>query len=122
MAKARNLDSRLKVMRKRRGRSLHRKIVEYAGLFNLDITIVARDKINGEYEIFQPTRDINFPPAMKDIVSPMNGPTIRLSLRTVIGTNNLTHWSKRESEHRFRSFSPTGAGPYGEVGQAFQST
>ncbi|KAI1655477.1 hypothetical protein F4813DRAFT_160522 [Daldinia decipiens] len=67
MAKNRNLDSRLKVMRKRRGRSLHRKIVEYAGLFNLDITIVARDKINGEYEIFQPTRDINFPPAMRDI-------------------------------------------------------
>ncbi|RYP14045.1 hypothetical protein DL767_010442 [Monosporascus sp. MG133] len=61
------MESRLKVMRKRRGRSLHRKIVEYSDLFNLNITLIAQDKTSGDYEVFQPEPDENWPPAMRDI-------------------------------------------------------
>ncbi|KAI0810067.1 hypothetical protein GGR55DRAFT_695862 [Xylaria sp. FL0064] len=61
------MSNRLKVMRKRRARSLQRKIIEYAHLFNLNVALVAQDKTNGDYEIFQPKLDKNFPPARNDI-------------------------------------------------------
>ncbi|KAI1158836.1 hypothetical protein F5B18DRAFT_664947 [Nemania serpens] len=49
------MSNRLRVMRKRRARSLRSKIVEYANLFNL------------KYKIFQLKLDQNFPPARNDI-------------------------------------------------------
>ncbi|KAK9772900.1 hypothetical protein AB5N19_02790 [Seiridium cardinale] len=61
------MDARLKVMRKRRGRSLQSKIVQYAGLFDVDIAVIVRGRESGEYEVFQPVRDRNWPPAMADI-------------------------------------------------------
>ncbi|KAI1489430.1 hypothetical protein F5X96DRAFT_670701 [Biscogniauxia mediterranea] len=56
--------SRLKVMRKRRGRSLHRKILEYGELFNLDVVLIAQDRASGEYEVFEPNENW---PVIKDI-------------------------------------------------------
>ncbi|KAI0536663.1 hypothetical protein GGR58DRAFT_514374 [Xylaria digitata] len=61
------MGDRLKVMRKRRARSLQSKIIEYAHLFNLNVTLVAQDKTNGDYEIFQPKLNKSFPPARNDI-------------------------------------------------------
>ncbi|KAI1416940.1 hypothetical protein F5Y13DRAFT_204294 [Hypoxylon sp. FL1857] len=61
------MNCRLKVMRKRRGRSLRKKLVEYADLFNVDVALIVQDKKSGEYEVFQPTYNKNWPPAMKDI-------------------------------------------------------
>ncbi|KAF3346065.1 hypothetical protein VdG2_05790 [Verticillium dahliae VDG2] len=61
------MDTPLKVRRKRRGRSMYRKIVEYGEIFNMKITIIAQDRDSGEYEVFQPERDTNWPPAMTDI-------------------------------------------------------
>ncbi|KAK7924652.1 hypothetical protein PG985_006706 [Apiospora marii] len=56
--------SRLKVMRLRRGRSLHHKVVEYGELFGLDVILIARDKTSGEYEVFEPSKTW---PAIRDI-------------------------------------------------------
>ncbi|KAK8125022.1 uncharacterized protein PG998_000781 [Apiospora kogelbergensis] len=56
--------SRLRVMRKRRGLSLHSKIIEYGELFGLDVIMMARDKASGKYEVFEPHEDW---PAPKDI-------------------------------------------------------
>lgn len=60
--------ARLKVMRKRRGKSLQRKMIKYAELFNVDIAIIVREKATGNYEVFQPQRAENWPPAMEEIV------------------------------------------------------
>ncbi|KAI1357203.1 hypothetical protein F5Y08DRAFT_347112 [Xylaria arbuscula] len=59
--------NRLRVMRKRRARSLRSKIIEYADLFNLRVALIAQDEISGEYEIFQSKLDKNFPPARSNI-------------------------------------------------------
>ncbi|KAI0423524.1 hypothetical protein F5Y09DRAFT_226239 [Xylaria sp. FL1042] len=48
------IEGRLKVMRKRRGKSLEDKLSEYAELFNLNVTCIAQNKISGEYELFEP--------------------------------------------------------------------
>jgi hypothetical protein len=62
------MDPILRVRRKRRGRSLYRKIIEYSEIFDTNITIIAQDRDSGDYEVFQPVRDVNWPPAMIDIV------------------------------------------------------
>lgn len=64
-------------MRKRRGLSLHSKIIEYGELFGLDVIMMARDKASGKYEVFEPHEDW---PAPKDIVSEhsKSGEEIRL--------------------------------------------
>ncbi|KAI1271417.1 hypothetical protein F5Y07DRAFT_413564 [Xylaria sp. FL0933] len=36
-------------------------------MFDLNIALIAQEKTTGDYEIFQPVRDENFPPARKDI-------------------------------------------------------
>ncbi|RYC64935.1 hypothetical protein CHU98_g1264 [Xylaria longipes] len=36
-------------------------------MFNLNVALIAQDKTTGDYEIFQPNLDENFPPARKDI-------------------------------------------------------
>jgi hypothetical protein len=64
------MTNQLKIMRKQRARSLQSKIVEYANLFNLNVTLVAQDKTSGNYELFQPKLDKNFPPARNDTVRP----------------------------------------------------
>ncbi|ORY65196.1 uncharacterized protein BCR38DRAFT_408925 [Pseudomassariella vexata] len=53
-------DSQLRVMRKRRGGILHRSILKYADLFNLDVILMAQDRSSGEYEVFEPNE--NWPP------------------------------------------------------------
>ncbi|KAI3341944.1 hypothetical protein F4824DRAFT_513731 [Ustulina deusta] len=61
------MTNRLKVIRKQQARSLQSKIVEYANLFNLNVTLVAQDKTSRDYEIFQSKLDKNFPPARNNI-------------------------------------------------------
>ncbi|KAI0153297.1 hypothetical protein GGR57DRAFT_513133 [Xylariaceae sp. FL1272] len=61
------MGNRLRVMRKRRARSLQSKIIDYAELFSLNVELVAQDKTSGDYEVFQPRLDKNFPPARNDI-------------------------------------------------------
>ncbi|KAI0398857.1 hypothetical protein F4802DRAFT_611322 [Xylaria palmicola] len=64
------MSNRLRIMRKRRARSLQNKIIEYADLFNLRVALIAQDETSGEYEIFQSKLDENFPPARNDIIRP----------------------------------------------------
>ncbi|KAI0977479.1 hypothetical protein F4678DRAFT_455624 [Xylaria arbuscula] len=59
--------NRLRVMRKRRARSLRSKIIEYADLFNLKVALIVQDETSGEYEIIQSKLDKNFPPARNNI-------------------------------------------------------
>ncbi|CRK11301.1 hypothetical protein BN1723_006219 [Verticillium longisporum] len=61
------MDTPLKVRRKRRGLSLYNKIFEYGELFDMNITIIAQERASGDYEVFQPVRNDNWPPAMRDI-------------------------------------------------------
>ncbi|KAI3324585.1 hypothetical protein HD806DRAFT_534049 [Xylariaceae sp. AK1471] len=61
------MSNRLRVMRKRRARSLQSKIMEYADLFNLNDILIAQDKTSRDYEVFRPKLDKNFPPARNDI-------------------------------------------------------
>ncbi|KAF3357053.1 hypothetical protein VdG1_00204 [Verticillium dahliae VDG1] len=62
------MDTPLKVRRKRRGRSLYNKIFEYGEFFDMNITIIAQERASGDYEVFQPVRNDNWPPAMRDII------------------------------------------------------
>ncbi|KAH6705767.1 hypothetical protein EV126DRAFT_457884 [Verticillium dahliae] len=62
------MDTPLKVRRKRRGLSLYNKIFEYGELFDMNITIIAQERASGDYEVFQPVRNDNWPPAMRDII------------------------------------------------------
>ena len=73
------MDTSLKVRRKRRGRSLYKKIFEYEELFNVRIAIIAQEKSNGDYEIFQPVPTENWPPAMKDIVRDLKSRSLELT-------------------------------------------
>ncbi|KAI0449525.1 hypothetical protein F5B21DRAFT_46006 [Xylaria acuta] len=57
----------LNVQRRKRGVTLQNKTTEYANMFNLNVALIAQDKTTGDYEIFQPNPDENFPPARKDI-------------------------------------------------------
>jgi hypothetical protein len=47
------IESRLRVIRKRKAVSLKYKLSEYAELFNLKVIRIAQDKVNGEYEVFE---------------------------------------------------------------------
>jgi hypothetical protein len=58
--------SRLKVMRKRRVRSLRKKVLQLGELFNLDVILVAQDKSSGECEVL---KSVNCGLAVEGIVS-----------------------------------------------------
>ncbi|KAH6884962.1 hypothetical protein B0T10DRAFT_564382 [Thelonectria olida] len=60
------LDRRLKVMRKRRKKSLRNKIWEFASLFNMDIAVILRDKTSLKNEVIKSTRDETWPPMMEN--------------------------------------------------------
>lgn len=46
-------------------------IMDYADRFNQRVALIAQDKTNGDYEVFQKERDEKFPPARNNIVRPL---------------------------------------------------
>ncbi|KAI0006446.1 hypothetical protein F4779DRAFT_620550 [Xylariaceae sp. FL0662B] len=62
------MDTPLKVWRQRPGRSLYSKILIYGEIFNMNITIIAQERVSGDHDVFQPGRDENRPSARPDIL------------------------------------------------------
>lgn len=62
------LDRRLRVMRKRRKRTLIKKIAQFSSLFDMDIAVLTRDKETGESNLYKSTVDENWPLSLDGLV------------------------------------------------------
>lgn len=62
------LDRRLKVMRKRRRRTLLKKIFEFSSLFDEDIAVITRDRKTGISKVAKSTADPEWLPALDGLV------------------------------------------------------
>lgn len=62
------LDRRLKVMRKRRRRTLLKKIFEFSSLFDEDIAVITRDRKTKVSKVAKSTADPDWLPALENLV------------------------------------------------------